>query len=197
MSSSIYLRNLSDLQSANSKIQIMFWIFQNIIFYEIFSLRLFSIKQIKTILLKKKKKVNCFRWNYGMNVGLKALSSNFYFSHDLHNEAISWQLLSCFIFQFSLVTQSCLTVCNLMDWRRPGLPVHHQHLESTHTHVDWVSDAIQPSHSLSPFFLPTVNLSEHQGLFKCVSSLHQVVKVLQFHLQNQSSQDWSPLAWTA
>ena len=50
-----------------------------------------------------------------MNVGLKAVSSNFYFSHDLHNEALSWQLLSCFIFQFSLDTQSCLTVCNLMD----------------------------------------------------------------------------------
>ena len=83
-----------------------------------------------------KKKVNCFRWNYGMNVGLKAVSSNFYFSHDLHNEDISWQLLSCFIFPFSLVTQSCLTVCNLMDRRRPGLPVHHQLLESTHTHVD-------------------------------------------------------------
>ena len=196
MSSSIYLRNLSDLQSPNSKIQIMFWIFQNIIFYEIFSLRLFSIKQIKTILLKKKK-VNCFRWNYGMQVGLKVVSSNFYFSHDLHNEAISWQLLSCFIFQFSLVTQSCLTVCNLMDCRRPGLPVHHQLLESTHTRVDWVRDAIQPSHSLSPSSLPTVNLSEYQGLFKCVSSLHQVAKVLQFYLQNQSSQDWSPLAWTA
>ena len=54
-------------------------------------------------------------WNYGMNVGLKAVSSNFCFSHYLHNEAISSQLLSCFIFQFSLDTQSCLTVCNLMD----------------------------------------------------------------------------------
>ena len=132
-----------------------------------------------------------------MNVDLKAVSSNFYFSHDLHNEALSWQLLSCFIFQFRLVTQSCLTVCNLMDRRSPGLPVHHQLLESTHTHVDWVSDAIQPSHFLSPSSLPTVNLSECQGLFKCVISLHQVAKVLQFHLQHQSSKDWSPVAWSA
>ena len=106
----------------------------------------------------------------------KAVSSNFYFSHDLHNEAISLQLLSCFIFQFSLVTQSCLTVCNPMDRRMPGLPVHHQLLESTHTHVDWVSDAIQPFHSLSPPSLPTVKLSQHQGLFKWVNSPHQVTK---------------------
>ena len=124
-----------------------------------------------------------------MNVGMKAVSSNFYFCHELHNEAISWQLLRCFIFQFNLVPQSCLTVCYLMDRRRLGLPVHHQLLESTHTHVDRVSDAIQPSHSLSPSSLPTVNLSEHQELFKCVRSLHQVAKVLRFHLQHQSSQD--------
>ena len=175
MSSSIYLRNLSDWQSPNSKLQ---QFLPQIMFY----------KTDKNYTVKKKK-VNCFRWNYGMNVGMKAVSSNFYFCHELHNEAISWQLLRCFIFQFNLVPQSCLTVCNLMDRRRLGLPVHHQLLESTHTHVDRVSDAIQPSHSLSPSSLPTVNLSEHQELFKCVRSLHQVAKVLQFHLQHQSSQD--------
>ena len=45
------------------------------------------------------------------------------------------------------------------------------------THVYWVSDAIQPSHPLSSPFPPTFNLSQHQGLFKWVSSSHQVAKV--------------------
>ena len=52
--------------------------------------------------------------------------------------------------QFSSVAQSCPTHCNHMDFHTPGLPVHHQLLEFTQTHVHWVSDAIQPSHSLSP-----------------------------------------------
>ena len=53
------------------------------------------------------------------------------------------------IVQFSSVTQSCLTPCNPMNRSTPGLPVHHQLLESTHTHVHLVNDAIQPSHPLS------------------------------------------------
>ena len=47
------------------------------------------------------------------------------------------------------VTQSCPTLCNLMDCSTPGLPVHHQLLELTQTHLHGVSDAIQPSHPLS------------------------------------------------
>ena len=46
-----------------------------------------------------------------------------------------------------------------------GLPVHHQFLEFTKTHVHWVSDAIQPSHPLSPPSPPVLNLSQHQGHF--------------------------------
>ena len=53
-----------------------------------------------------------------------------------------------------------------MDCSTPGLPVHHQLLELTQTHVHWVSDAIQPSHPLSPPSPPTFNLSQHQGLFQ-------------------------------
>ena len=56
--------------------------------------------------------------------------------------------------QFSSVTQSCLTLCDPMDCSMPGLPVHHQFLEFTHTHVHWVGDAIQPSHPLHPLLLP-------------------------------------------
>ena len=51
--------------------------------------------------------------------------------------------------QFSSVTQSCPTLCDPMNCSMPGLPVHHQLLEFTQTHVHWVSDAIQPSHPLS------------------------------------------------
>src|SRR5574341_883745 len=52
-------------------------------------------------------------------------------------------------FQFSSVTQSCLTLCDPMNHSTPGLPVHHQLPEFTQTHVHQVSDAIEPSHPLS------------------------------------------------
>ena len=90
--------------------------------------------------------------------------------------------------QFSSVAQSCLTLCNPMDRSMPGLPVHHQLLESTQTHVHRVGDAIQPSHPLSSPSPPAFNLSQRQGLFQRVSSSHQVAKVLDFQLQHQSFQ---------
>ena len=55
--------------------------------------------------------------------------------------------------QFSSVTQSCLTLCDPMNRSTPGLPVHHQPLEFSQTHVHWVGDAIQPSHPLCPLLL--------------------------------------------
>ena len=72
--------------------------------------------------------------------------------------------------QFSSFTQSCPTLCDLMNRSMPGLPVHHQLMESTQTHVHCVSDAIQPSHPLLSPSSPALNLSQHQGLFKRVSS---------------------------
>ena len=90
--------------------------------------------------------------------------------------------------QFSSVAQSCLTLCNLMNRSTSGLPVHHQLPESMQTHVLWVSDAIHPSHPLSSPSPPALNLSQHQRLFKWVSSSHQVAKVLEFQLQHQSFQ---------
>ena len=75
-----------------------------------------------------------------------------------------------------------------MDYSTPGLPVHHQFPEFTQTRVHQVGDAIQPSHPLSSPFTPACNFSQHQGLFKWVSSLHQVTKVLGFQLQHQSFQ---------
>ena len=70
------------------------------------------------------------------------------------------------ISQFSTVTQSCLTLCDPMNQSMPGLPVHHQLLETTQTHVHRVGDAIQPSHPLSSPSPPAPNPSQHQGLFQ-------------------------------
>ena len=70
-----------------------------------------------------------------------------------------------------------------MDCSMPGLPVHHQLLEFNQTPVHWVSDAIQPSHPLLSPSPPAFNLSQHQGLFKWVSSSHPVAKVLEFQFQ--------------
>ena len=101
------------------------------------------------------------------------------------------------------ITNSRIIVCKLFDdghsdWCKviphcsfylhfynatPGLPGHHQH----QTHFHCVSDAIQPSHPLSPSSPPAFNLSQHQDLFKWVSS-SQVAKVLEFWLQHQSFQ---------
>ena len=62
--------------------------------------------------------------------------------------------------KFSSVAQLCLPLSDLMDCSMPGVPVHHQLLELTQTHVHWASDAIQPSHSLSPLLLrPSIFLS--------------------------------------
>ena len=94
----------------------------------------------------------------------------------------------CHSFQFSLVAQSCPTLCDPMNRSTPGLFVHHQLPESTQTHVHWVGDAIQPSHPLLSPSPPVLNLSQHQGLFKWVSSSHQVAKVLEFQVQHQSFQ---------
>ena len=68
-------------------------------------------------------------------------------------------------------------LCDPMDCSTPGFPVHHQLLEFTQTHVHWVGAAIQPCHPLLSPSLPAFNPSQHQGLFKWVCSLHQVLEV--------------------
>ena len=101
----------------------------------------------------------------------------------------SFSLIS--VTEFSSVAQSCLTLHDPMNRSTPGLPVHDQLLEFTQTHVHQVGDAIQPSHPLSSPFPPAPNPSQHQGLFQWVNSLHEVAKVLEFQLQDQSFQ-WTP-----
>ena len=117
----------------------------------------------------------------------------------MHGDNVVFQLYSnpwkqrtlARLLQFSSVAQLCLTLCDPMYCSMLGLPVHHQLLEFTQTHVQWVGDAIQPSHPLSSPSLLTFNLSQHQDLFKWFSSLHQVAKVLEFQLQHQSFQQAS------
>ena len=84
--------------------------------------------------------------------------------------------------QIRSVAQSCPTLCDPMNRSTPGLPVRHQLLEFTETHVHWVSDAIQPSHPLSSPSPPAPNPSQHQSLCQWVNSLHEVAKVLVFQL---------------
>ena len=94
-----------------------------------------------------------------------------------------------FSVQFSSFQFSCSVVSDSlppMNCSTPSLPIHHQLPESTQTHVHWVGDAIQPSHPLSSPSPPAFNLSQHQGLFKWVSSSHQVAKALEFQLQHQT-----------
>ena len=94
--------------------------------------------------------------------------------------------------QFSSVQSlSCVWLFTLScpyGLQHARLPVHHQLPELNQTHVHWVSDAIQPSHPLSSPSPPAFNLSQHQGLFQWLNSLHQVVKLLEFQLQPQSFQ---------
>ena len=114
-------------------------------------------------------------------------SSRFTYCWSLASRILSITLLACVQFS-SVQSLSCLTLCDPMNRSTPGLPVYHELPEFTQTHVHCVSDAIQLSHPLSSPSPPALNLSKHQGLFKWVSSLHQVAKVLEFQLQHQSLQ---------
>ena len=90
----------------------------------------------------------------------------------------------------------------------PGLPVHHQLLEFTQTHVRWVGNTIQTSHPLSCPSPPTLNLSQHQGLFKFPASgsfqMSQLFTLGGRSIRLSAStiilpmniQDWSSLGWT-
>ena len=87
----------------------------------------------------------------------------FIFWESLHEVSMKQYSKRFFI---SSVAQSCPTLCYPMNRRTPGLPVHHQLLEFTQTHVHRVGDAIQPSHPLSSPSPPAPNPSQHQSLFQ-------------------------------
>ena len=97
------------------------------------------------------------------------------------------------------ITQSCLTVCDPMDFSStPGFPVLHYLPEFAQTLVHWVGNAIQLSHPLSPLS-PPGDLAQHQGLFQWVSSLKQVAKFVvsaSASVLPMNILDWFPLGWT-
>ena len=105
-----------------------------------------------------------------------------------------YQFLSCskmFIYQFSSGQFSCSVMSDslqLMACSTPGFQVHHQLPELSQTHVHWINDAIQLSHSLSSPSPPTFNLSQHRGLFQGLVISHQVAEIFVFQLQHQSFQ---------
>ena len=81
---------------------------------------------------------------------------------------------------------TCLAVCSPMACSIPGFPVLHYLPEFTQTHVHWISDAIQPSHSLSSPSPSAFNLSKHQGLFQWVgqnTGVSALVSVLPMNIQ--------------
>ena len=87
-----------------------------------------------------------------------------------------------------LLLLSRVRLCDPMDCSTPGFPLLHYLPQFAQTYVHWVSDATQPSHPLSPPSPPALNLSQHQGLFQWVGSLHQLVNLLELQLQHQSFQ---------
>ena len=101
--------------------------------------------------------------------------------------------------QFSSVAQSCPTLCNPMNRNTPGLPVHHQLLEFTQTHVHRVSDAIQPSHPLSspssPAPIPpSIRVFSNESTL-CMRWPKYWSSALASFL-SKNTQDRSPLEWT-
>ena len=106
-------------------------------------------------------------------------------------QKIAQFLVRLFVFLFSSVQFSCSVMSNslqtheLQHTRPPcSSPTPGVYPNSWH----WVGDANQPSHPLLSPSPPALNLSQHQGLFKRVSSSLQVAKVLEFQLQHQSLQ---------
>ena len=86
------------------------------------------------------------------------------------------------LFSFSVMSNSL----QHRGLHTPGFLVLHCLPKFAQTHVHWVSETIQPSHPLFSPFPPALSLSQHQGLFQWVGSLHQVAKVLELQLQHQS-----------
>ena len=72
-----------------------------------------------------------------------------------------------------------LTLCDPVNYSMPGFLVLHYLSELPQTHVHPVGDAIQPSHPMSSPSPLALNLSQHQGLFQTVGSLHQLAKALE------------------
>ena len=118
--------------------------------------------------------------------------AHLYLFHHTQRVLFFWKsLVKLFCLAWALrdLLFSCQVMSNSLQphgLSTPGFPVLHYLLEFVQTQVHWNGDAIQLSHSLSSISPPALNLSQHQGLFQWVGSLHQVAKILE--LQHQSFQ---------
>ena len=126
----------------------------------------------------------CIRWP-----NIRASASGSVFPMNVHG----WFLLGLIGLIFlqlccCSVTQSCLTLCDPMDYTTPGLPVPHPLHKFSQVNIHCIGDAIQPSHPLMLSSPSALNLSLHQGLFQRVGCSHQMTKILEFQLQHQSCQ---------
>ena len=100
--------------------------------------------------------------------------------------------------QFSSVAQLCLTVCDPMDCSTPGLPVHHQLLELTQTHVHWVGDRWTISSSVVPFsfYLQSFSASGSFPMSQLSSGGQSIGVSALASVPPMNTQEWSPLGWT-
>ena len=89
---------------------------------------------------------------------------------------------------FCSATQSCLILCDPMNWSTTGLPIPHHLPKFAQVHVHCIGNATWPSHLPMPSSPSAVSLSQNQGFFQWASSLHQLTKILELHLQHQSFQ---------
>ena len=136
-------------------------------------------------------------------LGVCLLHCNLCWSVDLHSACLIiwggsttwWLRLSHCLSRLSflinaLVVQSLSRVwlCDPMDCSMPGFPVPLCLPEFAQIHVLLNRWCHPTSHPLSPTSPPLCSLSQHQGLFQWVSSLHQVAKVLELQLQHQAFQ---------
>ena len=103
-------------------------------------------------------------------------------SSDQNDLTYAAVLIFCCFFFCCSVSKSCPALCNPMNCILPGFPVLHHLPELTQTCVHRVDDVIKASHPLSSPS-PAFNLSQHQGLFQRVNSLHQPAKVLELELE--------------
>ena len=106
-------------------------------------------------------------WNSPKDVNFEGKFKSIRFFDHVYLSFSSKTLCVC------IQSPSCVWLCNPVNCSTPALPDPHILLEFAQVHVHWISDAIQPSHILSSPSPPSLNPSQHQGLFQWVSCLHQ------------------------
>ena len=110
------------------------------------------------------------------------------------------QFLRVRTLQFSSVAQLCPTLCDTVNCSMPGLPVHHQLLEFTQTHVHWVGDAIHPTISSSVISFSCLQSFPTSGSFQMsqvfASGGQNIWVSAPSSILLMNIQDWFPLGWT-